>query len=64
MTEEEKIYTATKAFDKGWGYETTMYSDDMYENKNDMDDVWEYVLEIQDFGRIAFYEKYKNIQLY
>ena len=64
MTEAEIIYLATKAFDKGWGFETLMYGDDLYGKEQYADDVWEYVEELQEEGRKAFYEKYKEFKLY
>lgn len=64
MEESEKIYIATKAFDKNWDIEQLRYGDDMYGKEEFTDDVWEYVNELRDDGRTAFYEKYKEYKLY
>jgi hypothetical protein len=69
MKESEIIFLATKAFDKGWDYETLSYGDDLYrfkdEEKEDLlEKIWEYVEEIESYGTIAFKEKYKGYKLY
>lgn len=64
MTQAEIIYLASKAFDKGWDFETLKYGDDLYEKEQYADDVWEYVDELHEEGRVAFYEKYKEFKLY
>lgn len=70
MTKEEIIYLASKCAEKGWDYETLKYGDDLYhldgsEDKDAiMDDIWDYVTEYQDFGSVAFREKYKAFKLY
>lgn len=64
MEQSEIIYLATKAFDKRWDFETLMYGDDLYGKEQYADDVWEYVEELQEEGRKAFYEKYKEFKLY
>jgi len=64
MTKEEIIYVATKAFEKGWDFETMKYSDDMYVGSEYSDRVWEFVEEMQDIGRTAFYEKYLGCKFY
>jgi hypothetical protein len=64
MTEAEIIYLATKAFDKKWDFETLKYGDDLYGKEKYADEVWEYVDELCEIGRRAFYEKYKQYNLY
>jgi len=55
------VRLASKAFDKGWDYETLYYGDDLYGHESDADDVWEYIVELKAIGSIAFYEKYKEL---
>lgn len=64
MEASELIYLASKAFDKGWDFETLTYGDDLYGKEQYADEVWEYVEELQEEGRRAFYEKYKEFKLY
>lgn len=64
MTEAEIIYLATKAFDKRWDFETLKYGDDLYGKEQYVDEVWEYVEELQEIGRAAFYEEHKEFKLY
>lgn len=64
MNKSEFIYLASIVIGKGYSYETMKYSDYLYGKENFIDDVWAYVLECQDFGKIAFYEKYKDYKLY
>ena len=64
MTQAEIIYLATKAFDKGWDFETLRYGDDLYGKEQYADEVWEYVDELHEGGRKAFYEEYKEFKLY
>ncbi len=64
MTQERIIWIATWAWSKGYDYETTMYSDYLKGNENCIDEVWEYVDELNEYGRVAFYEKYKEFKLY
>lgn len=64
MEKSEIIYLATKAFDKGWDYETLKYGDDLYGREEYADDVWDYIVELKEDGRKAFYEKYKEYRLY
>ncbi len=64
MIEAEIIYLATKAFDKGWDFETLKYGDDLYGKEQYADEVWEYVEELQEIGRTEFYIKYCQHNLY
>jgi hypothetical protein len=64
MEKSEMIWIASVAWGKDMDYETLEYSDYMYGKEKFIDDVWEYVEELNDFGRIAFYEKYKDYKLY
>lgn len=64
MTQQKIIWIATWAWSKGLDYEETMYSDYLYGNEDKIDEVWEYVNELNEYGRVAFYEKYKEFKLY
>ena len=64
MLQSEIIYLASKAFDKRWDFETLKYGDDLYGKETSAEEVWEYVEELQEEGRKAFYEKYKEFRLY
>lgn len=64
MKLEEVIYIASVAIGKRWDYETLRYSDHMYGKEQHTDEVWKYVEECENYGRIAFDEKYKNYKLY
>lgn len=64
MSEQDKLFIATKAFDKGWGYETIKYCDYLYGHEEDVEAVWDYLDELKDIGHRAFYEKYKEFNLY
>jgi len=64
MEESEKIYLATKAFEKKWDYETLRYSDDLYSRESFAEDIWEYVEELEEIGTKAFKELYKDYDLY
>jgi hypothetical protein len=64
MSEERIIWVATWAAYKGYDYETLSYSDYMNGYSEFVDDVWDYVIELQEIGRLAFYEKYKQYKLY
>ena len=64
MSEEEVVWTATAAFAKGLSREELRYSDYLYGHEKYLDSVWEYVEELQEHGRKAFYEKYTQYTLY
>lgn len=64
MKLEEIIYIASVAIVKRWDYETLYNSDHMYGKERYADEVWDYVEECEDYGRIAFYSKYKDYKLY
>lgn len=69
MELKDKLFLASKAFDKGWDYETLMYGDDLYNYSGEERDkilyeVWEYVDEISENGIRAFKEEYKDFKLY
>ena len=64
MEKRELIYLATIVDAKDYDYEKMMYSDYMYGKTHLMDKLWVYVEELQDYGRIAFYKKYKDYKLY
>jgi hypothetical protein len=64
MEKKEIIYLASKFADKGWDYETCMYCDDLYGQEDEIEEIWEYVIECKDIGRTAFYIKYSEYKLY
>lgn len=64
MEKQELINKASYAIMKGYDYEKFMYSDEMYGQEEFMDDVWEYVEECEEIGRVAFREKYKDYKMY
>ncbi len=67
MELKDKIWIASKYAEKGYDYETLRYGDDLYgqENISELtDEIWEYIDEYREFGRRAFYEKYKEYKLY
>jgi hypothetical protein len=60
MTKEEMIKIAKRAIEKRWNFETLKYSDDLYGKNELADDVWEYILECENIGRIEFWKKYPD----
>lgn len=69
MEESEKIYLATKCAEKNYTYETLLYGDDLYSYDSEVrseiaEEVWEYVEEYKDIGRVAFRAKYKEGRFY
>lgn len=64
MTKEEQISAASYALMKGYDFETLLYCDVMYGKSEFIDDVWDYVIEAEEIGSIAFKEKYKEFKMY
>lgn len=64
LTFEKKIWIASVALGKNLNYETLKYSDYMYGNESQTEDVWKYVQEGKDKGLIWFYETYRQYKLY
>jgi hypothetical protein len=70
METKDKIWIASKYASKGYGYEDLKYGDDLYhldgkdEKETILDEIWGYVTEYEDYGSIAFREKYKEFKLY
>ena len=64
LTKSDLIWIATKMHAKGYYGERIRYSDDLYGNEDQYDEVAEYMGELSEIGRIAFYEKYKGYKLY
>ena len=63
----KKIYLASKYFNKGYSRDDLRFGDDLYNEENASkltDEIWEYVEECEDYGRIEFYKKYKDYKLY
>ncbi len=61
MNKQEKIWIATKATEKNMDYEDLCYSDYMYGKESLTDEVWEYVIECEEIGTNAFYDKYQKV---
>jgi hypothetical protein len=64
LSKSEMIWIASKAFEKNISYEDLYCSDDMYGNENQIDEVYEYIIEAKDIGRVAWREKYSEYKLY
>ena len=64
MEKKDIIWLATKCFAKNWEFEQLKYSDDLYGKEKYAGEVWEYVEELENIGKIAFYEKYKEYKLF
>lgn len=69
MELKDIIFLATKAYCKGWDYESLCYGDDLYKyegNEKDkiLDEVWSYVDEINENGTRWFKEEYKDYKLF
>jgi hypothetical protein len=69
MTKQEMLWIATKYHDKGYSIEAMYYSDECYylggeEGDKIKDEIAEYMVEINEIGTTAFYEKYKDFKLY
>jgi len=69
MEKEQMLWIATKYKSKGYSQESMRDGDDCYhlsgvEGRAIKDEIAEYMEEIDKIGRVAFYEKYKNFQLY
>lgn len=64
MEESEKLYLASKYFEKGYSYDQLYYGDDLYGRESFADEIWDIVIEIQDIGRLDFKDKYKDYKLY
>jgi hypothetical protein len=64
MEESELIWLASVAIGKKISYETFKYSDYMYDQEKYIDDVWGYVDECDNIGKISWKEKYKDFKLY
>jgi len=69
MTQKEKLFIASKYVSKGYSQDDMRYGDDCYEltgaeGRAIKDEIAEYMSEMQEIGRTAFYEKYKAFKLY
>lgn len=69
MEKQKMIWIASKYTAKGYSQEQMRDGDDCYELNGEegraiKDTIAEYMEEIVDVGRIAFYEKYKEFKLY
>jgi hypothetical protein len=69
MEKKEMLWIASRAIGKGYTYEQVCDGDDCYELEGEegmliKEQIGEYMEELQDIGRTAFYEKYKEYFLY
>lgn len=70
MDKAEKLWIASKYAAKGYGYEQLKWGDDLYDHNSDpdfeelVDEIFEYMVEREEIGSIAFAEKYKEFKLY
>jgi hypothetical protein len=64
MIKKELIRLASIACGKNMDYETFKYSDYLYGEESEVENVWKYVEEYRENGEKAFYEKYKYYKLY
>jgi len=62
MTKETQIWVATMAYAKDYDYERTLKCG--YADEDFIVDIWNYVIELKKLGKPAFYEKYKEFELY
>jgi hypothetical protein len=69
MEKSEMLWIASKYKGKGYSQEQMRDGDDCYhlsgeEGRKIKDEIADYMDELEDIGRIAFYEKYKDFKLY
>jgi hypothetical protein len=69
MEKEEMLWIASKFICKGYSISQMKDSDDCYDLSDDegdeiKDKIADYMNEMKDIGKIAFYEKYKEYKLY
>lgn len=63
MTQADMIRIARIAIVKRMDYEKLKYSDDLYGRESFVDSVWEFVLEYDQIGKLAFDAKYPMREL-
>jgi len=65
LDKARQLFIASLAYGKGMSYEDLYYSDYMSnDNKEYIDDIWDYVTEIEEIGIEEFKEIYKEYKLY
>jgi hypothetical protein len=64
LNREDLIWIASVAIGKRMDYETLKWSDYLYNCEDQADEVWEFVEECEEIGKIAWKEKYKKFRLY
>ena len=69
MEKSEMLFIATKYAMKGYSQSQMRDGDDCYHLKGDegeeiKNQISDYMYELQEIGRLAFYEKYKEYKLY
>jgi len=63
------LWIASKYISKGYSHEQMRYGDDCYELSGEegrkiKDEIADYMDELKEIGKIAFYDKYKEFDLY
>lgn len=58
------LFIASKMVEKGYSFEDMRYGDDLNGREQYADEVGEFMSEMKEIGRAAFYEKYKEFKLY
>ena len=64
MDKPKMIWIAIKFAERGYAFDKVYFSDDLYGNEKYADEIWGYMEEYKDIGRIAFREKYKKYGSY
>lgn len=69
MEKSEMLWIATKYWGKGYSQEDMRFGDDCYhltgeEGRAIKDEIAEYMEDLDELGRKAFYEKYSEYRLY
>lgn len=65
MTKDKALWLATWIDYKGYDFEKFSYCDNAYNLTDEQkEEVWEYVIELNEIGSIAFREKYKDYKLF
>ena len=62
MDKSAMIRLAKRAIDKRWAFEMLKYSNDLYDQEQYVEEVWAFVVECEEIGRKAFYEKYPDAE--
>ena len=60
MEQQEMIRIAKRAINKRMDFETMENGDDLYGKEKFADEVWSFVVECDEIGRVAFWAKYPD----